>query len=408
MATRTGHAVAGQYSCEVTRAGPAALNIIHWLGSESVCKSERSAGSTLEASDDCTEAACVGQFRLSRAAILPHLPQPAWRDCMDKRVDARITRRTLMGMGILGGAGISLAPWANAADPLSMPVIRKKIPSTGELIPAMGIGTNSFHGDNYALLRDLLKRMRELNGSVIDTAAMYGDSEVVIGRALSDLGIRQQMFIATKFNADGANRSGAPISGSTASIASAAQAGFERALMRLQTDHIDLMQAHFLSSVEPLMPLLQKLKKDGKIRYIGITTVQVEQHQMLIDLMRKYPIDFVQVDYSLGNRDAAEMVFPVAQERKIAVMVAVPLGGHMGSLISQASDRQLPSWAADIDVTTWGQFFLKYVISHPAVTCAIPGSAKIEHLEDNQIAGRGRIADAAMRKRMEAFWDHAT
>jgi aryl-alcohol dehydrogenase-like predicted oxidoreductase len=122
--------------------------------------------------------------------------------------------------------------------------------------------------------------------------------------------------------------------------------------------------------------------------------------------MRKYPVDFIQVDFSLGNREAAETVFPVARERKIAVMVAVPLGGRMGSLMSQTVDRQLPSWAADIDVMSWSQFLLKYVISHPAVTCAIPGSSQLEHLEENQLAGRGRIADAAMRKRMETFWDN--
>jgi aryl-alcohol dehydrogenase-like predicted oxidoreductase len=257
-------------------------------------------------------------------------------------------------------------------------------------------------------LRDVLKRMYDLGGSVIDTAAMYGDSEAVIGKALVELGIRPRMFIATKFNAEGAQRSGAPSSTPQATVSAAAEASFEHALMHLQTDCIDLLQAHFLSSVELLLPLLQKLKKDGKIRYIGITTVEVDQHPQLIEYMRKYPIDFVQVDYSLGNREAADTVFPVAQERKIAVMVAVPLGGHRGSLISQSAGRQLPSWAADIDVTSWSEFFLKYVISHPAVTCAIPGSSQMEHLEDNQLAGRGRIADTGMRKRMEKFWDDMT
>jgi aryl-alcohol dehydrogenase-like predicted oxidoreductase len=275
----------------------------------------------------------------------------------------------------------------------------------------MGIGTNAFRGANYEQLRDILKRMHELKGSVIDTAAMYGDSEAVIGKALAELGIRKQMFIATKFNAEGARRPGpppgAPPPGGPPPMDNAGgEASFERSLTALQTDRIDLMQAHFLSSVEPLMPLLQKLKKDGKIRYIGITTISVEQHPQLIDYMRKYPIDFIQVDYSLGNREAAETVFPVARERKIAVMIAQPLGGRRGSLLSQTADRQLPSWAADIDVTSWSQFLLKYVISHPAVTCAIPGSSQLEHLEDNQMAGRGRIADAAMRKRMEAFWDN--
>jgi aryl-alcohol dehydrogenase-like predicted oxidoreductase len=254
--------------------------------------------------------------------------------------------------------------------------------------------------------------MHELAGSVIDTAAMYGDSEAVIGKALAELGIRKQMFIATKFYAEGAAMPGPPPGappppgGPPPMDHMGGEASFERSLKALQTDRIDLMQAHFLSSVEPLMPLLQKLKKDGKIRYIGITTVSVEQHPQLIEYMRKYPIDFIQVDYSLGNREAAETVFPVARERKIEVMVAVPLGGRRGSLMNQTAGRQLPSWAADIDVTSWSQFFLKYVISHPTVTCAIPGSSQLEHLEDNQMAGHGRIADAAMRKRMEAFWDN--
>jgi aryl-alcohol dehydrogenase-like predicted oxidoreductase len=340
---------------------------------------------------------------------------------MTQLVNALITRRTMIETGLLCGAGAALASWASAADQSSLPVIKKKIPSTGEEVPVMGIGTNAFRGTNYAQLRDVLKRMHALNGSVIDTAAMYGDSEAVIGQALAELGIRKQVFIATKFNAEGATRSkpsprvpppggapGGPLPGGTPAPMDnvSGEASFERSLMRLRTDRIDLMQAHFLSSVEPLMPLLQKLKKDGKIRYIGVTTVSVQEHPQLIEYMRRYPIDFIQVDYSLDNREAAETVFPVARERKIAVMIAVPLGGRMGSLMGETAGRQLPSWAADIDVTSWAQFLLKYVISHPAVTCAIPGSSQLEHLEDNQMAGRGQIADAAMRKRMEAFWDN--
>jgi diketogulonate reductase-like aldo/keto reductase len=153
------------------------------------------------------------------------------------------------------------------------------------------------------------------------------------------------------------------------------------------------------------MPLMQQLKKAGKTRYIGITTVSEQEHPRLIEYMRKYPIDFVQVDYSLGNREAAASVFPVALERKIAVMIAVPLGGHRGSLLGQANGHELPAWAADIDVSSWSQFFLKYVISHPAVTCAIPGSSKVQHIEDNQMAGHGRVPDTAFRNRMEQYWD---
>jgi aryl-alcohol dehydrogenase-like predicted oxidoreductase len=311
--------------------------------------------------------------------------------------DRRYSRRELLRTGTLAGLGTMLTHSLLAADATSLPLITKKIPSSGQAIPAMGLGTNAFHDPANTELRDLLLRMEQLGGKVIDTAAMYGQSEAVIGQDLAQLGIREQMFIATKFNAAGATRwGGDDISG---------QASFERSLMRLKTDHVELLMAHFLDSVEPLMPLLQQLKKAGKTRYIGITTVNEQEHPRLIEYMRKYPIDFVQVDYSLGNREAASSVLPVAIERKIAVMIAVPLGGRRGSLLEQASGHELPGWAADIDVSSWSQFFLKYVISHPAVTCAIPGSSKVQHLEDNQIAGHGRVPDAAFRNRMEQYWD---
>jgi len=311
--------------------------------------------------------------------------------------DRRYSRRELLRTGTLAGLGTMLTHSLLAADATSLPLITKKIPSSGQAIPAMGLGTNAFHDPANTELRDLLLRMEQLGGKVIDTAAMYGQSEAVIGQDLAQLGIRDQMFIATKFNAAGATRwGGDDISG---------QASFERSLMRLKTDHVELLMAHFLDSVEPLMPLLQQLKKAGKTRYIGITTVNEQEHPRLIEYMRKYPIDFVQVDYSLGNREAASSVLPVAIERKIAVMIAVPLGGRRGSLLEQASGHELPGWAADIDVSSWSQFFLKYVISHPAVTCAIPGSSKVQHLEDNQIAGHGRVPDAAFRNRMEQYWD---
>ncbi len=316
---------------------------------------------------------------------------------MTEATDQRYSRREVLRTGTLAGLGTMLTHSLLAADATSLPLITKKIPSSGQAIPVMGLGTNQFHDPANSELRDLLLRMQQLGGKVIDTAAMYGQSEAVIGQDLAQLGIRDQMFIATKFNAAGATRwGGDDISG---------QASFDRSLMRLKTDHVELLMAHFLDSVEPLMPLMQQLKKAGKIRYIGITTVNEQEHPRLIEYMRKYPIDFVQVDYSLGNREAAASVFPVALERKIAVMIAVPLGGHRGSLLGQANGHELPAWAADIDVSSWSQFFLKYVISHPAVTCAIPGSSKVQHIEDNQMAGHGRVPDAAFRNRMEQYWD---
>jgi len=155
--------------------------------------------------------------------------------------------------------------------------------------------------------------------------------------------------------------------------------------------------------VAALIPLMQEWKKAGKIRYIGVTTSRVSQHAEIMDVMRNYPFDFIQVDYSIANRDAAEAILPLALERKLAVLANLPFG--RASLFRQASERQLPGWAADIDVTTWAQYFLKYVISHPAVTCAIPGSTKLSHLVDNQAAGRGRLPDAALRRKMEQYWD---
>ncbi len=344
---------------------------------------------------------------------------------------AQWSRRAVLEGGLLAGLGTLLPRGSGAADANAdaaaqarLPVITRAIPSTGERIPVMGIGTNQFREDNYAELRAVLQRMHELGGTVIDTAAGYGESEAVIGHVLADLGIRKQMFIATKFNAEGAQgHQGPPPRAAPPSEPPAGgtgpggrpprdnlygQASFDRSLQRLQTDRVDVMFAHHLPSVDPLMPLLQELKKAGKARYVGITTADVREHPELVDKMRQYPMDFVQVDYSLGNRDAAATVFPLALERKIAIMVDVPLGGRRRSLLQDVGDRPLPPWAAAIDVMSWGQFFLKYVISHPAVTCAIPGTTKVEHLIDNQLAGHGRLPDAAMRKKMEEYWDSST
>jgi aryl-alcohol dehydrogenase-like predicted oxidoreductase len=307
----------------------------------------------------------------------------------------RLTRRNaLQATAAVGVSATLLRPLAAAAP---LPLITRAIPSTGEKIPVMGIGTNAFRDANFEELRAVVKRMHELGGTVIDTAAMYGQSEGVIGKALAELGLGTKMFLATKFNAPGMGM------GPPAIEQLSAPASFERSMERLK--RIDLMMIHQLSSVEPLMSTLLDYKKAGRVRYIGITTAQPQGHAQLVEYMKKYPVDFVQVDYSLANREAASSVFPIAAERKIAIMVAVPLGGRRGSLFSEVTNRQLPAWAADFDASSWAQFFLKYVVSHPTVTCAIPGSTKVTHTEDNQAAGHGRLPTAAQRKRMEDFWD---
>jgi diketogulonate reductase-like aldo/keto reductase len=313
---------------------------------------------------------------------------------MTKRGNFNVSRREFLEAGAVAGISTLLTRPVPAGEPtaLSLPLITKPIPSSGERIPAIGLGTDSFREGVRDEIRAELKRMSELSGTVIDTAAAYGDSEALIGQALESLGTRERMFIATKLVG----------SASSASTPTGA-ASFERSLERLKTPRVDLLQVHNLNSVAVLVPLMQEWKKAGKIRYLGVTTSRVSQHAEIIDVMRNYPLDFIQVDYSIANRDAAEAILPLALERKLAVLANLPFGHS--SLLREAAERELPGWAAAIDVATWGQYLLKYVVSHPAVTCAIPGSTKVSHLVDNQGAGRGRLPDAAMRRKMEEYWD---
>jgi diketogulonate reductase-like aldo/keto reductase len=291
------------------------------------------------------------------------------------------------GIGALLGRGLVAAePSATAA----LPLITKAIPSSGERLPAIGIGTDSFSESARDEIRAELGRLASLGATVIDTAAAYGDSEALIGDALTHLGTRDRMFIATKLVGGGFGVSGAE--------------SLTRSLERLKTRRVDLLQVHNLNGVATLLPSMQQWKKEQKIRYIGVTTSRVSQHPDTISTMRAYPLDFVQVDYSIANRDAAHTLLPLALERRIAVLVNLPFG--RSSLFREAAGRALPPWAADIEVASWAQYFLKYVISHPAVTCAIPGSTQLSHLVDNQAAGRGRLPDEAMRRRMEAHWDN--
>jgi aryl-alcohol dehydrogenase-like predicted oxidoreductase len=163
---------------------------------------------------------------------------------------------------------------------------------------------------------------------------------------------------------------------------------------------------HNLTSPDAIMPVLQQLKHDGRVRYIGMTTSFTNQHADMLALLRTQPVDFIQIDYSIGNRAAAGDILPLALDKGVAVMLNEPFGGRRGaSLLSKVANKPLPDWAADIDATSWAQVMLKYAISHPAVTCAVPGTTKVDHLEDNLLGARGRLPDAAMRKHMEQHWD---
>jgi aryl-alcohol dehydrogenase-like predicted oxidoreductase len=320
---------------------------------------------------------------------------------------SRFSRRAVVQTGLLAGVGAALPGSLLVAADAGLPVITKPIPSTGEKIPVIGIGTDRF-GDipaGTSTVRDLLKRMVEMGGTVIDTAALYAGSEERIGPALNELNLRSRVFLISKMNSAGAVNDPPKKPGSRHGVDPLSGVdSFNRSLKRLQTDKIDLMMAHWLSSVDPLMPVMINLKKQGKTRYIGFSTVVPQQHARIAGYMRKYPVDFVQVEYSLNDRSAEKEVFPVSMQKKIGISVAKPFGDETNAMFTKVKGRALPPWAADYDIATWGQFFLKYVVSHPAVTNAVPGSTQLTHLEDNQAAGRGRLPDAAARRKMEDFW----
>ena len=315
---------------------------------------------------------------------------------------SRTSRRLVLQAGVAAGVGLLGArgslSFGMAAHPL--PVIRKAIPSTREMLPAVGLGTNNFDvGDaaDIAARKEVLQGMPRLGGSVVDTAPLYGRSEDVIGGIVADLGNRDKLFIATKvISRDSSGADG--------------RASIEESFRRLRTDRIDLMQVHNLGGVEQMIPVLQKLKEARRIRYLGITTSSPGQHPQMMEFMRRYPLDFVQVDYSIDNRAVANTVLPLAQERRIGVLINSPLGGRRGaaSVFSRVAGRPLPDWAAEIDAQSWAQVFLKYVVSHPAVTCALSGTTQLKHLDDNLRGAHGRLPDAAMRERMEKYWDTNT
>jgi aryl-alcohol dehydrogenase-like predicted oxidoreductase len=297
-------------------------------------------------------------------------------------------RQVLKGSAALTAAGMLGIPPLRAQTEL----IKKPIPKTGELIPVIGIGTNRYGVDaveeQLAPLRETLKKFRELGGTVIDTAPAYRNSEAVLGDLIDGLGIRDDLYMATKCNMQTQEQSATQM---------------EESVARLKWDVIDLMQVHNLMGWEGQLPAMREWKAAGRLRYYGVTTSQTQQHELLAKLMQEQELDFIQVNYSLGDRAAAEKILPLAADKGLGVFINVPLG--RGSLFGNVGQRPLPEWATEFDCKSWGQFFLKYIVSHPAVTVAIPGTRKPQHAEDNLGAAMGRLPDAAMRKRMEDFID---
>ncbi len=227
-----------------------------------------------------------------------------------------------------------------------------------------------------------------MGGQVVDTAPVYRSSETILGQLMAELNNRDRLFVATKVEKKDRQGSLERMEGS---------------LVKLQTPVLDLVQSHQMNGAENTLPVMHEWQLDGRVRYIGITTSDTDTFPRMLELMNKETMDFIQVNYSLSNREAADEILPLAIDKGIAVLINIPLA--RGQLFKAVADRPLPDWTAEFDCESWGQFFLKYVISHPAVTCAIPGATKARHAIDNVGAAYGRLPDPELRRRQETFFD---
>jgi aryl-alcohol dehydrogenase-like predicted oxidoreductase len=291
---------------------------------------------------------------------------------------------------LLAGCG-TLAVMATNARAQASTMIRRPIPSTGEPLPVVGVGTwQTFDVATDAPereeLKEVLKLLVEAGGSVVDSSAMYGRSERVAGDLAAELKLRDQLFFATKVWTSGRD-------------AGARQ--MQDSLRLMRTQRMDLMQVHNLLDVATHAKTLREWKDAGRIRYAGITHYHAGAYGELEKLIRTKQWDFVQFNYSMAERDAEQRLLPVCAEMGVAVIVNRPFS--FGGLFPRVKGKALPAWAAEFDCASWAQYFLKYLLGHPAVSCVIPGTRRVSHLKDNVRAGMGRLPDAALRKRMVEY-----
>lgn len=313
---------------------------------------------------------------------------------MFNRRDFLKTTSSLVGASLFG----ERVAWAAQAT-----MISRAIPKTGEMLPMIGLGSSATfasmaRSEDARALRDVLKTLVDHGGRVFDTAPGYGASEQVAGDIANELGIRDRIFWATKVNAAG--RGG--LSGARADPA-AARAQIEASFKKFNVSTIDLLQVHDVVDVATHLPIVKALKAAGRVRYIGITSTRENQYPELIGYMKNEPLDFVGVDYAVDNREVEAEIFPLAQERGIGILNYVPFGRTR--LFARVKGRTLPDWAAEFDASTWAQFFLKFAISHPAVTAVTPATSNPKNMLDNIGGGIGRLPDADHRKRMIALID---
>lgn len=306
------------------------------------------------------------------------------------------TRRDAIKAGVGAGvvlSGLSVPAWA--ATPQVRSLITRAIPSSGERIPIVGIGTARNYEnptpEQIPALREVIRQFPQLGGKVLDTAPAYGRAETVVGDLMAELHNRDAYFLATKVSVRGGGDR------------AAAEAQMSESLRRFHTDRIDLMQVWNLSSPDLLLPVLKDWKAAKKIRYVGVTTSSKQQYASLESVMKAHQLDFIQVDLAIDNRSAQERIIPLAAAMGVAVLVNLPFG--RGRPFQKTQGKPLPGWAKEIDCASWAQVFLKYIVGNSAVTCVIPGTEKVDYLEDNIGAALGKLPDTAMRKRMEQEFD---
>jgi aryl-alcohol dehydrogenase-like predicted oxidoreductase len=304
-----------------------------------------------------------------------------------------LSRRAAIRLGVGASVGLALAPLLpySSLAAQSGPLILRAIPSSGEKLPVIGIGTarrfDVTTAEERAPLLETLRAFPTLGGKLIDTAPSYGQAEAVTGELVEQLGIRDALFLATKVSVRGSDT--AP-----------GVAQMNESFRKLRTDRIDLMQVWNLGGTEALLPVLRDMKAAKKIRYVGVTTSNESQYPALEALMAKEALDFIQVDYAADNREVAARILPMARDKGIAVLINLPFG--RSRVFQNVLGTPVPEWSKEFEATTWAQVFLKYIAAHPAVTCVIPGTAQLKYVNDNMAAARGALPDAAMLKKIEA------
>ena len=308
------------------------------------------------------------------------------------------TRREWLRLTAAAGTALAIHPrFLQAQD---APMITRAVPSTGEELPIIGLGSSATfsrvaRSDDVSALRGVLTALLDNGGSVFDTAPSYGASEEVAGAIINEIDARNRVFWATKLNVAGR--------GGGAADPDRAWQQVETSFERIQKTPIDLIQVHNLGDPPTQLGILDELKAEGRVRYTGITCTSQGRYDEFAQVMRDYSLDFIGVDYAVDNRLAAETILPLAQDRGIGVLVYAPFGRTR--LWNRVSGRDLPDWAAEFGAESWAQFFLKYVAAHPAVTVITPATSRPANMLDNLMGGRGTVPDAATLQRMAEYVD---